>query len=210
MRITTILVFYIISFVSVFPTDFKVNQLSFIAEDSINLRLKPDIQSDKVTSLSKFAKVTIFGINSKVVSVKKWKGRWLKVQYQDKIGYVLDTFLMKNIDSITELTHRDTYWEVDSNLYQIDKMNANGDSETQGALEFTKDGSEKVTWGTGEGQKYCFYKNIYSTGKQILIRCEKYGEEPDHTGEGERADAYILLEKVNKSTLNILNFGFTP
>ncbi len=188
--------------------DLKKNQLSFIIEDHINLREKPDVNSNKVTTLNQFAKVKILEINPKIVTIKKWKGRWIKVQSEEKTGFVLDCFLMKNHESISEIAVRDSYWEIGSGTYQIGKMSPDGEIDTQGVLSFSKDLMEKVSWGTGEGEKSCFYLRIFSAGNKILILCDKYKEEPDHNEEGERTNVLILLEKMNNSSLKILNFGF--
>lgn len=208
MRLTLLILFSVILSVSRNASDLKVNQISFIGEDHINLREKPDVNSEKVTTLNQFAKVKVLEINPKMVSVKKWKGRWIKVQSEDKTGFVLDSFLMKNSESISEFVLRDSYWEIGSGIYQIGKMSPDGEIDTQGVLSFSKDSLEKVTWGTGEGEKSCFYQRIFSAGNKILILCEKYKEEPDHNGEGERTNVLVLLEKMNKSSLKIINFGF--
>ena len=208
MQVPKNLFILILLITSLNAEEIKVNQQSFINEDSINLREKPDVSSKILTSLNRFSKVKILNIDPKIVQIKKWKGRWIKVQAERSIGFVLDIFLMKNHKSIEELISRDSYWEVDSYVYEIGKMGAVGDNDTQGELRFSKEPTEMVRWGNGEGQKSCIFKEIYSGGNSILIQCDTFFEEPDHNEEGNKKNMLILLEKINRSKIKIVNFGF--
>ena len=76
-------------------------EVKYVYATALTLRDSPDINGQKVDLLPAKAKVEILKTTEKEIKVKGKSGKWVKIKYNNKVGWVFDAFLSE-IESIED------------------------------------------------------------------------------------------------------------
>ena len=71
---------------------------------NVNVRTEPSMNGKVLFQLNTGDEVLHLEQKKEIVTIKKWKGTWIKIKYKGKAGWVFSSFLTKQTseDSATE------------------------------------------------------------------------------------------------------------